>query len=103
MIRLTLATALLAISTAALAQIPAPPTIVESDSHQVREELHSLLRKYPPQLATVLKLDPTLFGNEAYMKNYPALSAFVTQHPEVTHNPGFFIGTLDLEGENTSF
>jgi hypothetical protein len=27
-----------------------------------------------------------------YMANYPALAAFLEQHPEVAHNPGFFVG-----------
>ena len=104
MIRTSIAAILLAISAAALAQSPAPPTIVEADSRQLREELHSLLRKYPPHMATVLKLDPTLFSNETYMKNYPALSAFVAQHPEVVHNPAYFLGgELDLVEEGQMY
>src|SRR2546428_9153568 len=105
MIRLNIAAVLLAISAPLMAQNPVPTTttIVETDSHQVREELRSLLQKSPPQLATVLQLDPTLLSNEPYMKNYPLLSAFVAQHPEVTHNPGFFLGAPELEREGATF
>ena len=100
MIRTSIAAVLLATSAAALAQAPAPVGLVENDSHQVREELHSLLRKYPPQLATVLKLDPTLLSNQPYMANYPALKAFVAQHPQVVHNPAFFLeGGPGLESD----
>jgi hypothetical protein len=79
----------------AMAQAPAPPqpqlTTVESDSRQARDELRSLLRRYPPQVASVIRLDPTLLGNQTYMANYPALAAFMAQHPVVSHNPEFFL------------
>jgi ABC-type multidrug transport system fused ATPase/permease subunit len=64
------------------------------DSHQTREEFKRLLERYPPEVGRVLKLDPTLFGNAAYMEHYPALAAFVAQHPEVAHNPRFFLASV---------
>jgi hypothetical protein len=67
---------------------------------QTREELHSILRSYPPQLAAVLRLDPTLLTNQAYMATYPDLTAFVTQHPDVIHNPGYFFGGV-ADGESS--
>jgi len=84
MIRLNFAAVLLAITTVAFAQ---KPTL---SSSQTREELHALLRNYPPQISTVLRLDPTLLGNQAYMATYPDLTAFVAQHPEIAHNPGYY-------------
>src|SRR4029079_9898791 len=30
-----------------------------------------------------------------YLNNYPALAAFVEQHPEIVHNPAFFVGNPD--------
>jgi len=95
MIRWSLATILLAISSIAWAQSPAPAPlqVVTADSHQTREDFRTLLRKYPPQLATVLRLDPTLFADQQYMANYPALTSFIAQHPEVAHNPQFFLGS----------
>lgn len=66
-------------------------TAIDADSRRTRDELSEILRRYPPELPQVLKLDPTLFANSAYMANYPALATFVNQHPEVAHNPDFFL------------
>lgn len=96
MIRTTIAGALIAIASTAFAANPAPApapttTAIDADSRQTREELTEILRRYPPQVPQVLKLDPTLFANNSYMANYPALANFATQHPEVAHNPDFFL------------
>jgi hypothetical protein len=84
--------ALLAISTVAFAQKS------NLNATQTREELLSMMRNYPPQLGRVLRLDPTLLTNQAYMATYPDLTAFVTQHPEVVHNPSYFFGSIDDDG-----
>jgi hypothetical protein len=68
----------------------AAPSIYD-DSAETREAFHSVLNKYPPQVGKVLKLDPSLFSNQAYLTNYPALAAFVAQHPEVAHTPAFYL------------
>jgi hypothetical protein len=39
----------------------------------------------------VLRLDPSLLTSPTYLEPYPALAEFLDQHPEVAHNPGFFI------------
>jgi hypothetical protein len=74
------------------------------DSADTREALQSVLGKYPSQVAKVLKLDPALFGNQAYLANYPALAAFVAQHPEIAHTPAFYLESvwipLDLAPES---
>jgi hypothetical protein len=76
------------------------------DSAETREALQSVLGKYPPQVARVLKLDPALFGNQAYLANYPALAAFVAQHPEIAHTPAFYLenvwGPLDVAPQSPS-
>ena len=64
------------------------------DSAETREALQLVLAKYPPQVAKVLKLDPALFGNQAYLTNYPALAAFVAQHPEIAHTPAFYLESV---------
>src|SRR5712691_11792089 len=110
MIRGSIAAVLLAISMSALGANPAPttatvtvtnaaPAAFDTDSRQTREEFKALLRRYPPELGTVLKLDPTLFGNQAYLANYPALGNFVAQHPEVGHNTAFFLEHIALPSE----
>jgi hypothetical protein len=80
------------------AQPATPPgttttTVVASDddSRETRNELRQILTRYPPEVGTVLKLDPTLFGNGAYLANYPALAEFVAHHPDIAHNPSFFL------------
>ncbi len=96
---------LLALATTVFAQKqPAPSTGTETtattaavnigsedDSRNTREEFRELLRRTPPEVGKVLKLDPTLFTNKQYLDTYPALQAFVTKHPEVMHNPAFYL------------
>jgi hypothetical protein len=98
-----IAAVLIALSFSAFGQNPAPTTsgtaAVDADSRQTRDELRSLLRRYPPELGVVLKLDPTLFSNQTYMTHYPALANFAAQHPEVAHNTSFFLESVVLPGE----
>jgi len=106
MIRRTLALILFGLTASAFGAPPAPSTTtatvtatVDADSRQTREEMKALLRRYPPELGYVLKLDPTLFGNQTYLANYPALANFVGQHPEVAHNPSYFLDEITLPNE----
>jgi hypothetical protein len=106
MIRRTIALILFGLTASAFAAPPAPSTAsatvaatVDADSRQTREEMKALLRRYPPELGYVLKLDPTLFGNQTYLANYPALANFVAQHPEVAHNPSYFLDEITLPNE----
>ena len=66
-------------------------TVVTSlDADETRRQLEDVLKAYPPSLPRIMRLDPTLVNNEAYLQTYPALAAFLAQHPEVKHNPAFF-------------
>jgi small-conductance mechanosensitive channel len=71
----------------------------EVDSHQTRGELNEVLRRLPPEVGKVLKLDPTLWANPAYLGHYPSLAAFVAQHPEVVHSPRFFLEDVYIPGD----
>lgn len=74
---------------------PSPSTFTEdADARETREKLESLFEKYPPTLAGVLKLDPTLLTNDAYLAPYPGLAAFLDQHKEVAHNPTYFLSNV---------
>lgn len=90
-------------TTATTSAAPAPETtttIAEpASSTEVRNELYAILRRLPPEVAKVLKLDPTLWSNPSYMANYPTLQAFVAQHPEVAHNPRFFLEDVWLPND----
>ena len=68
----------------------ASPTPDRVTADETRRELEELLRQYPPALPRILALDPGLLGNSAYLEPYPALTEFLTKHPEVGHNPGYF-------------
>lgn len=68
-------------------------TVLERvNAEETRQRFRDLLNDYPPSLREVLRLDPSLMTNQNYLAPYPALAAYITQHPEVTHNPAFFVG-----------
>jgi len=64
----------------------------QPDAQHTRDELNALLEHYPPALHSVLALDPSLMANASYMSAYPALASFISQHPEISRNPAFYIG-----------
>jgi hypothetical protein len=77
----------------ARAEAPPPPQVFsDENARDTRERLRELLQQFPPSLARVLELDPSLLSSSDYLATYPKLAAFLAQHPEVTHNPSFFIG-----------
>jgi hypothetical protein len=78
---------------AAQAPRPQDPAALERVSAEhTRQRFRELMRDYPPTLAQVLRLDPTLMTNAAYLAPYPALAAYLAQHPELVHNPSYFLG-----------
>jgi hypothetical protein len=76
-------------------QAESAPVSQEASAEQTRSQLEVILEKYPPAVGRVLKLDPSLMTNQAYMTPYPALSAYIAQHPEVAHNPGYFLENVN--------
>jgi hypothetical protein len=80
-------------ATAQPAPTTAPATVFveqDQDARETREKLEELMKRLPPAVGRVLKLDPSLMSNEGYMATYPALVAFLKQHPEVKASPGYF-------------
>lgn len=65
--------------------------VTEADSRETRERLRQILHRLPPEVGKVLKIDPSLWQNENYLKTYPALQAFVAAHPEVANNSRFYL------------
>jgi hypothetical protein len=57
---------------------------------ETREALERVLEQYGPALPRILKLDPTLLTNEAYLQPYPALRDFLAQHPDVSKNASYY-------------
>ena len=74
---------------------PIVPTV--ADALRTREELEELLKKYP--VGRVLKLDPSLLLNDAYLASFPPLAEFIAQHPEIAHNPAFFFENVWVSEE----
>jgi hypothetical protein len=70
---------------------------VDVRAEDVRAELRDLLQRYPPALGRVLKLDPTLMTNQAYLTPYPALTEFLQRNPQVPHNASYFLNFVDIE------
>jgi hypothetical protein len=70
-------------------------------SAELREEFMYLLRQSPPELAIILKLDPTLLSDPPFLARYPDLAAFVAKHPEVRHHSRFYLAEVSVpEGRN---
>ena len=67
----------------------------EGSAEQTRDQLDRIFDKYPPAVGRVLKLDPSLMNNPAYLAPYPMLAAFIAQHLEVVHNPGYFLENVN--------
>ncbi len=72
------------------------------DSRGTRDALTDLLQRLPPEVGMVLKLDPTLVGNQAYLAPHPDLAAFLAAHPEVAAHPGYFFENVSLPVEHES-
>ena len=112
MIRTVAAAALLllCVSTSATAQTPARPANVaqappplaaaEVDARATREQLRELMQRFPPDLGRVLKMDPTLLRTETYLAQYPALASFLAAHPDVAHNPSYYLQFVQIDRED---
>src|ERR1035437_2074650 len=74
----------------ALAPDQSVVSVEQPDAQRTKEALERLFQHYPPTLRSVLALDPTLLGNQAYLTPYPDLVSFLSAHPEIAHNPSFY-------------
>ena len=85
----------------AAAPAEAPVTVLntETSADQKRDTLEHILDRYPPALGRVLKLDPSLLSDADYLAPYPMLASFIAQHPEVVHNPGYFLEHINAGNE----
>jgi hypothetical protein len=66
-------------------------TGIDADARQVRERLREIMNRYPPELGRVLRSDPTLLRDPQYLSRYPALASYLNVHPEIAHNPQFYL------------
>src|SRR4051812_33906323 len=68
-------------------------------ARDTREWFRKVLDQYPPSVRQVLRIDTSLLSRPDYLATYPALAAFLEQHPEVAHNPAYFVGAPDDQRE----
>jgi hypothetical protein len=87
---------------AATQTVPSPAR-EEQNVSITREQLHRVLSQYPPSLERVLQLDPSLLQNPEYLGPYPVLAEYLSQHPEIAHNPAYFLGVGEpyIDRENS--
>ena len=71
-------------------------------SYEIRNQFTALLRNFPPDLATIFKLDPSLLSNDTYVGGYPELAEFLAKHPEIRRNPRFYLADFPYPGTNSS-
>jgi hypothetical protein len=93
------------VRTASVQAVSAGQTTIivsDQDATLTRQRLIEILRRQPSSLGRVLKLDPSLLANQAYLAPYPALATFLAQHPEVAHNPGYYLQAIDVPEVVTS-
>jgi hypothetical protein len=79
-------------------QVQQAPQVVfreTGDANATRMRLHQLLREHPPAVGEVLQRDPSLMNRPDYLAPYPALAAFLQQHPEIARNPSYFLGRFE--------
>jgi hypothetical protein len=73
--------------------------LTDDELAATREQLIALLRT-TPTLVHVLETDPSLLADQDYVsRNNPQLAQFLTQHPEVSRNPDFYL-FADLRGQH---
>jgi len=77
-----------------------PPTAMsQKDVAAVQDQLIQLLR-LSPTLAEVVERDPSLLSDDEYVgRTNPELQRFLQAHPEVAHNPDFYLFS-NLHGGN---
>lgn len=67
------------------------PTPDPQDLAALQDQLLQLLRT-SPTLTTVVARDPSLLSDQAYVeRNNPELAAFLTAHPDIARNPGYYL------------
>ena len=81
---------------------PPPGFVIEQiDARETQDRLRDVLKQYPPSVREVLRIDPTLLYRPDYLATYPGLATFLEQHPEIAHNPGYFLGEWRAPEEQT--
>jgi hypothetical protein len=73
-----------------------------SRHYEVREQFTRLLQRHPDELWMILKLDPALLTNDAFMSGYPEVQELVARHPEILKNPRYYLAQFDSPAQDES-
>ena len=65
------------------------------ENFELRDQLTRRLKQHPDELWMILKLDPALLANDAFLSRYPEVQAFVARHPEILRNPRFYLAYFE--------
>jgi succinate dehydrogenase hydrophobic anchor subunit len=68
-----------------------PAGLDQRRAEELRQEFRELMRRYPPALAEILRLDPSLLNNPDYVAPYAALVAYLQAHLEIGRHPEYFL------------
>ena len=74
------------------------PDAPDEKAGEIRQQFMKVLGKYPPAVAGVLKLDPSLLATDQYLTPYPEIGAFLAKHPEVRRSPAFYFEQVSSGG-----
>lgn len=75
----------------------------EPQAQKIRSEFMTILKDYPPQVGQILKLDPSLLSSDTYLAQYPAVTAFLTKHPEVRRSPAYYLEQVRSNSDYYSY
>ena len=70
--------------------------------YEVREQFTRVLQQHPDELWMLLKLDPALLTNDAFMSGYPEVQEFLARHPEIHRNPRFYLSRFSSPAQDRS-
>lgn len=70
--------------------------------YELREQFSRVLERHPDELWMILKLDPALLTNDAFMSGYPEVRELVAEHPEILRNPRFYLAQFSSPAQNRS-
>ena len=80
-----------------------PAQLSQQEVSSLQDQLLQMLR-VTPTLAEVVAQDPSLLANNDYVtRNNPQLARFLQAHPEIAHNPDFYLfNNLHGQGERAA-
>lgn len=64
----------------------------EQDARETRTDFENVLKRLPPTVGRVMRMDPSLMRNQTYLAPYPTLAAFLAGAPGGRAEPRILSG-----------